>query len=107
MFLIKKSTGFDQNIKFEENVNFDNNNNKIYEIVKFDETVQFDKNVNLTKMSTFPPPPPPHPLDVVSHFFWTKKKFWKTKRGRRLYHGIVTVVIWMLTAELATSAASR
>ena len=36
MFLIKKSTGFDKNIKFEENVNFDNK-------IKFDEIVKLDE----------------------------------------------------------------
>ena len=42
MFLIKKSTVFDRNIKFEENVNFDKKI-KFDKIVKFDELVKFYK----------------------------------------------------------------
>ena len=91
MFLIKKSTVFDRNIKFEENVNFDKKI-KFDEIVKFDEKVKFDKNVNISSTS----PTSSHPLDVVSHFFWTKKKFWQTKRKLTLPCNSNSLV-WMLS----------
>ena len=67
MFLIKKSTVFDRNIKFEENVNFDKKSN-------------FTKNVKVFSTS----PTSSHPLDVLSHFFWTKMKFKQTKREQTL-----------------------
>ena len=60
MFLIKKSTGFDKNIKFEEkykNIKFDKNVkfdkfDKNVKFDKFDKNIKFDKNVNVS-----PPPP--------------------------------------------------
>ena len=84
MFLIKKSTGFDENIKFEENVNLDKKSN-------------LTKQSNLTKMSMFPPPPPPPPILWMWYLIFSgpKRNFGKPK-GSRLYHGIVTVLIWML-----------
>ena len=51
MFLIKKSTGFDENIKFEENVNLDKKSN-------LTKQSNFTKMSNLTKMSMFPPDSP-------------------------------------------------
>ena len=87
MFLIKKSTGFDKNIKFKENVNFDKKI-KFDEIVKLDKKVKFDKNVKFLHLL-------PSFGCCISSFSGPKRNFGKPK-GSRLYHGIVPVVIWML-----------
>ena len=68
--MIKKSTGFDENIKFEENVNLDKK-------IKFDEIVKFDKNVNVSSTS----PTSSHPLDVVSHIFLDQKEILANQKG--------------------------
>ena len=70
MFLIKISTGFDENIKFEENVNLDKK-------IKFDEIVKFDKNVNVSSTS----PTSSHPFDVVSHIFLDQKEILANQKG--------------------------
>ncbi len=76
MFLIKKSTGFDENIKFEENVNLDKKI-KFDKIVKFYKNVKFDKNVNVSSTS----PTSSHPLDVVSHIFLDQKEILANQKG--------------------------
>ena len=60
MFLIKKSTGFDKDIKFEENVDFDKTqiwrNSQIWWNSQIWRKSQiWQKMSNFTKMSTFPP----------------------------------------------------
>ena len=88
MYLIKKSTVFDKNIKsknyvnikFEENVKFD-------KIVKFDEKIKFDKNVNFygkvkfeknikveKNVKLYPPPPPPPPILWIWYLIFSGPK---------------------------------
>ena len=115
MYLIKKSTIFDKNIKSEIwKHNFLGKRkfwqksqiwwkcqiwgkNQIWETFQIWEKCQF---------LMYPPPPPPPPILWMWYliFFWTKKKFWQTKREQTLPWNSNSSD---LDAELATSAASR
>ena len=70
-------TKFEENIKYGKKVKFDQNI-KIEKNVKFDQNIKIENNVNINYISSTSPTS--QPLDLVSHFFWTKMKFWETKK---------------------------
>ena len=85
MNLIKKSTGFDQNIKSENYESY-----KIYfeKNIKFDKKVKFDKNIKDETNGKFqlysPPPPPPPILWIFISFFLDRKEILVNQEGTDL-----------------------
>ena len=98
MYLIKKSTVFDQNIKSE---NYDNDKIYFEKNIKFDEKVKFDKNIKVeknVKFQLYPPPPPFPPILWICYLIFSEpKRHFGKPRGNRLDFGIVTAVILLLS----------
>ena len=89
MYLIKKSTVFDQNIKYE---NYDSD--KIY----FDKNIKFEEKVKVEKNVQYQLYPPPPPIFWICYLIFSEpKRNFRKPRGNRLDFGIVTAVIWLLS----------
>ena len=73
---------FDKKVKIDKKVKFDKKV-KIDKNIKFEEKIKFEKNIKVEKNVKFSDIyhllPASYSLDLVSHFCWTKKKFWKIK----------------------------
>ena len=131
MYLIKKSTIFDENIKFtticiwsknqlflikisnlkSENTNFRKKKNltkksNLMKMSNLRKKSNLRKISNLRKMSIFnvssTSPTSSHCLHLVSHFCWTKMKFWENQKNLLSNSNSCD-----LDAELETWAASR
>ena len=101
MYLIKKSTVFDQNIKseyYDSDKMYFEKNIKIDEKVKFDKNIKFYKNIKVEKNVIYSTSPTSsHPFDLFNLIFSEMKRNFGKPRGNRLDFGIVTAVIWLLS----------